>query len=467
MAQPILPDVYPTIQDGALGILPPPTDAVSAKIGIATSGPIGEIQVVTSLDQVRDIYGGGPLAEALAIHLALSGSPVLAVRANQSTAGAVGTPSRTATGTGDVALTGTPTDSFEVQVRITRAGNLTNAAFELSVDGGINWGPETAMPLGGEYPIPGSGLTIEFDDDSGNSGAFAIGDIHRWTTTAPAYNLESLNEAFDVLLGDPREFGHVHVVGAATPATFAGVAVRMQEAQRKYRFTWALLETAEDSDSNLLSTWSNAADTRVAVSAGSALIASPLTGRAQWRSAAWVASGRISAVPVSEHLGRVISGPVQGVIQLDRDEFRTPGLDAAGFLTMRTIIGRTGHYFTRGRMKAPEGSDYQFVESRRVMDLSCRVGRNALLRFMNDSVRVDAAGNILDADARAMEAYARGQLIAAVVSPGHASDVDVRVKRDTNVLSSRRTSAVVRILPLGYLEWIELDIGFINPAVAA
>lgn len=53
------------------------------------------------------------------------------------------------------------------------------------------------------------------------------------------------------------------------------------------------------------------------------------------------------------------------------------------------------------------------------------------------------------------------------MAPGHASAVQVVLKRDSNVLSTRSTTLTVRVRPLGYLEYIEADIGFSNPALEA
>jgi len=469
MPQPLLPDAWFDIQDGSLGILPPPTDGVSAKVGVASSGPVGQIVAVTSIKQVQDTFVSGPLAEALATHLALSGAPVYAIRAGASVAGSAGAVTKSGTGTGNLTVSGSPNDAYEVQVKITRDGaNLAagTAAFQYTLDGGDNWSPEIAVPTGGSYVLLGTGLTLTFTDGASGT-SFAKGDTYSFTSTAPAYTLTDLNNALTTLLADPREWGWVHVVGAATPAIAAGVATRMQEAETAYRFAFALLEAADDTDANLIAAWANFADKRVAVAGGYAELASPLTGRVHKRSAAWVASGRLAAIPVHEHLGRVITGPVQGVVRLYRDEFATPGMDEQRFLTMRTIIGRDGFYFTRGRVKAPQGSDFQYIENRRVMDRACRIARNAALRYLNDSVRVDAQGNIYEPDARAIEAFVEGQLLAGLVSPGHASAVQVVLKRDSNVISTRSTTLTVRVRPLGYLEYIEVDIGFNNPALEA
>ncbi|MCS7069095.1 MAG: DUF2586 family protein [Meiothermus sp.] len=469
MPQPLLPDVWFDIQDGALGILPPPTDGVSAKIGVASAGPVNQIVAVTNLKQVQDTFGSGPLAEALATHLALSGAPVYAIRTNASVAGTVSSVTKTGSGTGSLAVSGAPLDAYQVQVELTRSGtNLAanTAAFRYTLDGGDNWSPEIALPVSGTYALPGTGLTLTFSD-GGSGTSFAQGDQYSFTTTAPSYTLSDLNTSLDVLLGDPREWGWVHVVGEATPTIAAGVATKMQQAETNYRFAFALLEAADDTDANLLTAWNSFADKRVAVAGGYAELASPLTGRVQKRSVAWPASGRLAAIPVHEHLGRIISGPVQGVVSLYRDEAKTPGLDEKFFTTMRTVIGRDGHYFTRGRIKAPAGSDFQYLENRRVMDRACRIARNAALRYLNDNVRVDGSGNIYEPDARAIEAFVEGQLLAGLVSPGHASAVQVSLKRDSNVLSTRSTTLTVRVRPLGYLEYIQVDIGFANPALEA
>lgn len=467
MSQPLLPDVWLDIQDKALGILPPPTDGISAKIGAAEGGPVNKIVAVTSLKQVRDVFGGGPLAEALAVHLALSGAPVYAVRVNTSSPGTVSPVTKTGTGTGNLTVSGTPLGAYYVVVYITRSGiglgELT-AAFQYSLDGGVTWSPEIGIPISGIVEIPNTGLTLQFHNGTAPN-SFEVGDTYIFTTTPPGASLADLNAALDVLLADPREWEWVHVVGEVTPTIAAAVATRMQEAEAQHRYAFALLEAPDYPNNELIAEWSFFADKRVAVAAGYADIINPLTGQTQKRSVAWLASGRLAAIPVHEHLGRVNTGPVQGVVRLYHDEFRTPGLDQHGFLTMRTIIGRKGYYFTRGRIKAPQNSDFQNIEIRRVMDRACRIARNATLRYLNESVQVDGSGNIYEPTVRAIEAFVEGQLIAGLVAPGHASAVQVVLKWDSNLLSTRSTTLTVRVRPLGYLEYIEVDIGFNNPAL--
>lgn len=470
MPKPPIPDVYLEIQDGALGLLPPPAESIHAKIGVAQAGPLNTIVPVTTLQQVRDTFQRGPLAEALALALAIGGGPIYAVRANASQPGSVTATGTSKTGSGNVTVTGSPNDSYEVIVRITRAGETGTAAFQYSLDGGDLWSAETAVPASGTYALPDTGLTLNFTNGA-TPPSFAAGDEYRFAATAPAMQLSDLVAALDALLADPREWAFVHVVGTATPTVAAAVATKMSEAEQSYRFAFAVLEARPQNQGEDHATWMSAitnewqsfADLRVGVVAGHAEVVSPLSGRVHSRSLAWPYTGRLQAIPVHEHPGRVVRGPVPGIVSLQHDEQMSTGLDSVGFTTFRTIIGRRGFWVTNGRIKTPQGSDYQYVENRRVMDLSCRVARDAALRFLNESVRVDAQGKILEADAQRIERYVQGVLEAGVVNPGHASAVDVHIDRDSNILSTRTARITVRVRPLGYLSWIAVDIGFVNP----
>jgi len=470
MPRPPIPDVFVTVQDGALGILPPPSENVHLKIGVATRGDINAVTPVSTLQQAKELFGSGPLVESIAVALTIGGPPVFAIRGNASVAGVITAGPATKTGTGDIAAGGTPVDSYDLRIRITNSGGLGTARFQYTLDGGDTHSPEILVPSSGTYAVEDTGITLTFTE--GPTGTpFVAGDEYRFTTTPPAMTAADLVAALDAALADPREWGFVHVVGTATPAVAAAVATKMAEAETRYRFAFAVLEARDVASNetpaqwmaNLISEWSGFASTRVGVVAGFGEIISPISGRLHRRPLAWSYTGRLQRIPVHEHPGRVISGPVPGITLLYHDEQASTGLDSQGFTTFRTIIGYRGFYVTNGRIMAPPGSDFQFVELRRVMDLACRVARNAALRFLNEAVRIDAAGNILEADAQAIERYVEGQLEAALIVPGHASGVAARIDRASNLLATRTARITIRVRPLGYLSWIETDIGFVNP----
>jgi hypothetical protein len=475
----MLPDVRLSIQDGSLGILPEATDGLSVKLGACSLGEVGTIYSFANKADLVATLGVGPLVEAAAYHLDVSGQPVLCVPVEVATEGVASAVTKTGDGTGTMTVAGDALDAYEVLVEITRAGtNLVaaTAAFKYSLDGGDTYSKEIAVPTGADYVIPGTGLTLTFVN-GGSGTSFAVGDVHSFTTTPPSFGLTEISDALDALLADSREWGFVHIVGEASAAIAAGVATKMTAAESSFRYAFALLEAADQAADDTEDEWmtdlqtdfANTADGRLEVAAGHLELVSAITGRIHRRSCAWVVAARIARAPISEDLGRVASGPVPGVVKLHHDEQVKPGLDAARFTTMRTIIGLSGFFISGGRMMAAEGSDFSLVQRRRILDRACKIARNAYLRFLNDQVDVKANGTIEEAPARAIEAFVTEQLRAGLVSssPRHASAASSTIDRAFNVQAAEKLKATVTVRPPGYARDIDVSIGFESPALAA
>jgi hypothetical protein len=201
---------------------------------------------------------------------------------------------------------------------------------------------------------------------------------------------------------------------AASAAMAAGLQTKMDAAEQAFRYAFAVFGCADDeagSNATLVSAFANVACKRVMACAGYAEVVSPISGLIRKRSSAALIGPRIKKAPVSEDLARVRSGPLSGVNALYHDEQATPVLDAARFASLRTFIGQPGYYITNGRLMSPAGSDFKYVQHRRVMDLACTVARAALVKYLSDSIRLDPqTGFILETEARAIEADVGGQL---------------------------------------------------------
>jgi hypothetical protein len=337
-----------------------------------------------------------------------------------------------------VRLAGSPTAWIDGVLLITAAGPLGTGKFKLSLDGGATFGAEQV--LANAYAIPGSGLTLVFAPGNYNQG-----DSYTFNTFA------------------------------SIPALFAAVDAKMTSAENIYKYAFAVLEAPDAPDAILLKATANLASTRVMFAAGYCELTSSLSivgGSTYKRSHAWPITARIAEAPIHEDLGRYRSGSLPGVVSLYRDEYVTPGLASARFETLRTIPDAPGFYIssdTGGNMMAPLGSDYAFVQNRRVMDEACRVNRVAMLRYLNDDLLVDAkTGFILETEARRIEADVNAQLEADLVfgASRHASAVRTRVKRDENILSTHNLTTSVSVTPKSYSKTITTTIGFRNPAIA-
>jgi hypothetical protein len=334
-----------------------------------------------------------------------------------------------------VTVSGTPMDWLYFKLKITLNGARGTATFQYSLDGGTTYNG-TDILTAATYLIPGTNVTV----------AFATG------TNYTDDNTYTFNSA---------------VAPAATMATRATAVdgyATTQEAAAEFLF-W-LLEAPDASDTDLAAAIASVTSERVAVAAGYCDLISPVDSNTDKRSIAWPYAARIAATPVHEDPGRVASGPLGSVVRLYRDERITPNLDVARFVTARTWRRRNGFFITRGRMLAGGGSDFRDVPNRRVMDLACRVGYEALLRWQSDTLLVDPTNGHLDeTSARTVDQWVESALRAALTTPGHASDVQVQTIRTDNLLTTETLRCKLRVIPLAYARFIDAEIALLNPAI--
>src|SRR5690349_8737823 len=114
---PPIPDVRLTFKDGALGLLPAETDKIQLVLGVSSSGPVNEMQAVTTKDRLRSTFGFGPLVEASGLKLDIGGGPIYAMRVAAATPGAMSAVSMPAQGAPAIAVAGTPFDHVDARIR--------------------------------------------------------------------------------------------------------------------------------------------------------------------------------------------------------------------------------------------------------------------------------------------------------------------------------------------------------------
>jgi hypothetical protein len=391
------------------------------------------------------------------------------------TVGLNGVVVRTGSGTSS-ALDGTthsPVDAYDIWVEITASGALGAGAFRYTLDGGSNYSGSILLPSAGVYVIPGTGIVLTF------AGTFTVADVYKGTSTHASSSGSDITAAFTGLLANASEWGLAHVGGtpasAAAAATLAAtVGAQMDLAQASYRFVRAIMQCpSSEGDSAVAAAFASFAHPRVGVCVGDVYLVSPVTGLVDKRNLAWAYTARLSATKLSSHPGQIDAsnngGALRNVRSIVRDEFATPGLDDARFVTARTVIGLPGYYITRGKMMALAGSDFSNIMNCRVMDRACTVERAAALFFMNLDVRIDPdTGHIDERDAMKMEAVCQSKLEADLLGDnGEASAVRVAVSRTDNLLSTSTLNVEVSVIPKGYTETIKMSIGFKNPALQA
>jgi len=469
-----------TIQDPGLG-LSEPAPRIPLIIGTCELGTAATLYTYGNKQDLITGQGQGPLSESACRVLDMAGGPIHVMPINGSVAGAAGAVTKTAVGasTGTVTVANAPFDAYEAHIEITADGTLGAGQFRYSLDDANSWSEEYIIPAGGVFSIPNTNLDITFVP-GGGPDFFEDGDLHEFDCTAPYYAAADLLACVNAILALPSstEFSFVQLVGqptgvgsAASAATVFGL-VEGHAATLAGVFRWSrwIMDGGDESAALHATAFASVDDTRVLVAYGYADVASskPINGWSYPRLPVGnLIAARAAASLISTDLGRVASGSLGGVLSISHDEFVTETLDVHKISTLRSWIGRPGFYITNGRLKAAPGSDYQYWQYGRTMDVACRTVYIAQSTFINMGLRTNSDGTIDERDAVRLETRVRAALEAQLTQPdnaegtrGHVSDINYTIDRTNNVVSTLTVRSNLAIRPLGYAKWIVTTIGY-------
>jgi hypothetical protein len=480
-----LPGSYTNFRDGGLGTIAPAGDGLRLIVGPCVAGSLGLVQQFTDPQQVLDTLGGGSLADAVADQVVFGGGSVMAVRSDPDTAGSVtavtGNPVSPA-----VTTSGSPTNAFEIAVRITRAGAIGTSAFQVSTDGGDRYSREIVTAA--TYVVPGTGITLAFA-----AGAYVVGNVYRFSATAPRSSVSAVQAAIRAALGSPNVYEYIQLAQSTDAAMWTALDALALEAENSFRHIWFGADVTpppvvdSTNQATVADTWVNGritekasfASSRVQLFAAYAEVADSLSGELRVQSLASRILARLSKNPIhwkSAWVGHP-DGALPGVNILAPFAVDASGvkrqlfnnghalsLEQAGFTTAYTQQGRSGFYVVEDRMSAASTSDYATTPNVRVMNKARTQVRLSVLPFVQQHFSSDPQNiNAVLADLvttgtaplRVMQSngeITRGRM---VIPPGQ------------NFLSARRINYQIRIVPNFYARELVGDFSFENPFLTA
>ena len=477
-----LPKVTLTELDGALGVLPVSAGAMLAIVGTASDGPFNLPSAFGRVPNVIDKFKSGPLVEAAAHFIERYGGLVLLVRTEASVAGNVDDIDDTlVVGTSVVTVdaTGEPDDDYEGYLRVVAGGTVGTAGitFQWSLDGGRTLSAATALGTAVDFTFPGSGgIKLLFA-----AGTLLAGDTVTFRTFAPQWNETELTAALTALGNSTALWSIVEVTGALGPNGFDTIDAKIAalNASGKYR-AWIgntrEMEADEDEAeyAAALATEVGAkASTFGTLCAATCKLRSSVSGRFYKRPISFAVAARQANVSEEIDIADVNLGPLTGVSITDpngnpdeHDEAIYPGLDDARFTVLRTWEGYQGVYVCRPRIFSAEGSDFQLMPHRLVMNLCEAALRSYFIRRLNRPILVNpTTGFILEEEALEIEAGALAVMRSVLMAKPKASAVQFRLSRTDNLLSTKTLTGDARVVPLAYIEFIEITVGYFNPAL--
>jgi len=460
-----------TVADGGLGARQQ-TDLPLAVVGCSSSGTAATPVLISSIAHAIETFGHGPLVEAIATILRYGAGPVVGCRATASSAGSESGVTQTGTGTAALSVTTSGArDAYGIRVKITRAGAslaAATAAMQLSIDGGLTYGEETAVPVGGVFTVGNTGVGVTFAD-----GTFVVDDVYAITCTAPVFNSANASAAVTALLSSTIDHEGIFVVGAVTGTIYSALATLVADAEADGVYRWLLCEPrVQGGDSvgtftaAIVSDFADDASPHGAVCAGEALQLSAGIGGTHRRNVGRLYAARLAAISASgrsqrlaESPMRVRSGAVAGLDAgaLYHDLRSLTTLTGGRFCGLQSIVGRTGYYCTT-RSTAATGSDLTDFARVRVMKAAQRALLGILTAQIGDTVPLTGSGTIQPATAAALDA----QLGAAFAREmeGMISSSSVAVDRTNNIATTSTLLASFRMVPLGYTTAITATVGY-------
>ena len=466
----MLPGVKNTIKDGAMGILGADATGMFAAVGVAAM-PSQGILVFSDPDAVENTIGDGPLRDLIVSALSTAKTTVYAVALEGTTPGTLSavTPGAGNTGNGTVTASGSPRNEYDISVKIVATGELNEATFRVIVDG-LPGKRLTVPDAPSSYEIPGTGITLGFNL---TSGTFNEGDTFAITATAPVATNGDALAAIDTILNAKLAIEWIAVAGVSGAALWAALATKAAGAAAMYQYLFFIVQARYKTSEETVDQWVAAltgsergmvVSSRLQVCAGWITESDP-AGQVDVRGLIGTYCGKLASRRVHQGPDAVRYGSITAATALAPAGINDGHIEAlmnAGYVTARTIVGLKGVYITSGEMMSDEGSDFDLVERRRVMDKACRQVRTAQLIWVNDAVTVGADGS---PDGIEMLVAQSESPLRTMITNGEISNGYVVVPEGQNILSTKTINTKVRIVPLGKAAYIENEIAFSNPAL--
>lgn len=475
----MLRDVKTTISDGLLGFPTATGDGLSVKIGASSVASAAPVVITGDMDavKIRERLGLSPLADAAMDAVQGGAGRMFCFPVAATTAGTLASVIKEGEGGGSLTVDGSPTNAFQVVIQITAQGGLNTAAFKASINGGHSFADEITVPVTGSYTLEGTGLTIHFaeaaDAEAGGS-PFLVGDVFRFSSTAPSMTNGDVLAAIDKLKEFSQEFEFIHIVGGSTPPLWQAVSEAQKELMGNcQKPAFILLEAAlpEEEAGGDLHDWAfqmeadrkKVKNTDVQVCAAWGRLVR-LDGAPQTVNLAGLVSGRYAKAPVQESVGKTRPELGYGFSEKQLKELLPAGydntvielLDTAGYLTFRKYDGLDGFYIYHTKMMCPDGSDYRYAEDVRVRNKIVREVQKKALLFKNDDIDLTKIQGELEARAKFIAAPLDRMVESKEIS---SYEIVVMDGHEETFPEDETMRVKIRYLSRGYIREIDVDLG--------
>lgn len=488
-----------TILDGQVGNAAPVDGdnvIILACTSAGTTGAAGaQFFAANQIAALVAAFGDGPGVQ-LASRFLNKGRAAGLLKLNATTAGSIGSVTALIPGgsTATLALTGSPIDYKRLIIKCTNGGAIGTAGIMVcwSYDNGdTDFSTPVALPTSGIIVVGNSGITATFGT---STHTMVAGDTWSAVTVAPKWNATDLAAGLAALKSLSFEWDWIYIVGACSATEAATVASALDGFQSASTYTGAMVETAQQlalSDSAyqaaLIADYSAFSHKRMLVAAGDCRIFSPIDQSTYLRPAGWAIALKAALVDntltelgevalTSDNTGPLdcnLFGPATSnnpAAPIGHNENANPGLDAPttfaglGFATLCTWPKKgNAAYCFRGRMMAPQGSDFETWRLRRIMDVACNATQSVLTDEIQATPPLNPNGTLSTTYANYVQSQCE-QAISNNLQKATGAAISgraVTVDTSANFSITKNLVVGIAILPNGDVETISESIGFV------
>ncbi|MCM1161495.1 MAG: DUF2586 family protein [Roseburia sp.] len=463
------------VEDGNLGKNSSTATHAQAKIGVSSAGSSTPILITNTMkpEDIKAKLGYTPLADAC-IDATENGLKIIyAIPMKADVPGEIGEITHTGTGIGTFEVNGTPNNAYDVVVQITETGNTNEGSFRYSIDGGNNFSEEYTIPLGGEYGILGTGLSLSFKDISeAETESFMEEDAYSFSTTAPTMNNANVLKAVEKLIRYNKAVEVCHIVGVSSKTLWAALQSKAEEFLTVYKKPLIFLcEGRACEDTETLDDYMAAMEVeRKGISSWFVCVCNSYATymrkdlRTQNINLAGVISGLIGKAKESLSIGCVEEFPISSakLIKLlpDGIEDYCRELDEMGYTIFRQYNGKEDFYVSNAYVMAPAGSDFRYLESVRVL---CRIVREVSLKA-TDKVQTEIDPENLEGSVKTIEAHLNIAMEDCekdkIISSGEVM-IDTE---DLDILADETLNVTATWVPMGTARRFNIKFAVSNPA---
>ena len=464
------------VEDGNIGGNPGSSINAQAKIGVSDAKAGAPIMITGTMkpDNIKGLLGYTPLADACIDAVENGLETIYAIPVKGEIAGGIGEIIHTGTGQGNLSVEGNPNNAYDIVIQITGSGGTNEGSFRYSIDGGNNFSDEQQIPSGGAYGLPGTGLKLVFANAGVEGESFLEEDAYAFSTAAPAMSNAGVLNAVETLAGFNKVVEICHIVGASGKALWAALQSKAEEFMGVYKKPLIFLcEGRKCGDAEPLGDYLAAMKAeRKDISSRYICVCLSYASyqrkdfRIQDINMAGVITGLIGQAKESLSIGCVEEFPIspeklfrllpEGIENYSRE------LDGIGYTVFRRYDGREEFYVSNANVMSPAGSDFQHVESVRVLN---RIVRE-IVRKATDKIQTEIDPGSIEGSLKDIEAHRNIALEDCerdkIISSGEA----VISTDGMDILTEEALDVEAVWVPMGAVRSFNIKFAVSNPVLA-